>query len=181
MTPAEYIQLKAFARQDGVLLSVLWVGSFGCYVIGLSSPFYAMLALLLTLSTPFVAALRLRNFRDYGCEGFISLMRGWAFVSLMFFYAGVLFALAQYAYFAFIDNGFLVETVTAMMSDKESKAILREAGMWDSVNDTLHELQQMRPIDLAVNVLTTNITAGIVLGLPIAVLMRKNRPLNPLS
>jgi len=30
-------------------------------------------------------------------------------------------------------------------------------------------------------VLTTNITAGIVLGLPIAVLMRKNRPLNPLS
>jgi hypothetical protein len=99
----------------------------------------------------------------------------------MFFYAGVLFALAQYAYFAFIDNGFLVETVTAMMSDKESKAILREAGMWDSVNDTLHELQQMRPIDLAVNVLTTNITAGIVLGLPIAVLMRKNRPLNPLS
>lgn len=181
MTPAEYVQLKAFARQDGVLLSVVWVSSFACYMVGLSSPLYATAALLLMLSTPFLAAMRLRNFRDYGREGSISLMRGWVFVALMFFYAGVLFALAQYAYFAFIDKGYLIETITSMMSDAETKSMLRQSGLWDSVNDSLHELRQMRPIDLAVNVLTTNITVGILLGLPIALLMRKNRPLNSQS
>ena len=47
MTPAEYIQLKAFARQDGALLFLLWIASFACYIIGISSPLYATVALVL--------------------------------------------------------------------------------------------------------------------------------------
>ena len=46
MTPEEYIQLKAFARQDGAMLSLLWIGSFACYIKGLSSPTLAFAALL---------------------------------------------------------------------------------------------------------------------------------------
>ena len=38
MTPAEYIQLKAFARQDGALLALLLVVVFLLYIIGLSNP-----------------------------------------------------------------------------------------------------------------------------------------------
>ena len=38
MTPIEYVQLRAFARQDGALLSLLWIGSFACYIQGLTYP-----------------------------------------------------------------------------------------------------------------------------------------------
>ena len=50
MTPAEYIQLKAFARQDGALMALLWIGSFGCYIAGLGHPIYGMIAVMLAVA-----------------------------------------------------------------------------------------------------------------------------------
>ena len=47
MTPQEYVQLKAFARQDGALLSLLWIGALVCYIQGLTNPLLGMAALLL--------------------------------------------------------------------------------------------------------------------------------------
>ena len=50
MTPEEYKQLKAFARQDGALLSLLWIGAMACYIQGLSSPILGMIAMLLIVA-----------------------------------------------------------------------------------------------------------------------------------
>ena len=47
MTPQEYTQLKAFARQDGVLLALLWIGGFACYILGLSNPMLGLAAMVL--------------------------------------------------------------------------------------------------------------------------------------
>ena len=52
------------------------------------------------LASPFFAARRLWKFRDEVREGQISFLRSMAYYMLMFFYASVLFALAQYIYFA---------------------------------------------------------------------------------
>ena len=51
-------QTKAFARQDGTLLGIVWVASFVCTMLA-AEPEYQMLGLfshLLILSTPFVVA-----------------------------------------------------------------------------------------------------------------------------
>ena len=173
MTPAEYIQLKAFARQDGALMALLWIGSFGCYIAGLGHPIYGMIAVMLAVATPFFAARRLRHFRDFGLEGIISMRRGWAFVVLIFFYASLLLAIAQYAYFAFLDHGFLMDTIEKMLHSPETEQMLKQAGMKESIEENLAQLQAMRPIDIALNVLTTNILIGMVLGLPIAASMRR--------
>ena len=109
MTPEEYIQLKAFARQDGALLSLLWIGGFICYIQGMTNPLLGMLAIILIVISPFFVARRLRHFRDYAREGFISFGRGYAFTVLTFFYAGLLLAAALYVYFAFIDQGYLTD------------------------------------------------------------------------
>ena len=173
MTPPEYIQLKAFARQDGALLSLLWIASFASYILGLANPVYSVLGIVLMFATPFFVMGRLRNFRDYGREGIISLMRGWAFVILTFFYAGLLFAVVLYCYFAFIDNGFLLATFTEMMSTPEAEQLIKQYGMTEQINESLSQLAQTRPIDLALNMLTTNIMLGIMLGLPIAAIMKR--------
>ena len=104
MTGPEYIQLKAFARIDGALLSLLFVAAFVCYVVGLTSPTYGLLAMLTIVLIPVFAVIRLKRFRDNGLMGKISFLRAWFYVSLMFFYGGLLFALVQYAYLAYIDK-----------------------------------------------------------------------------
>ena len=107
MTPIEYVQLKAFARQDGALLALLWVATFLLYIIGVSNQLLGLAAFFLMCYTPFFVGERLGKFRDYGREGVISFRRGYAYTVFVFFYGGVLFAIAQYLYFAFMDHGFL--------------------------------------------------------------------------
>ena len=174
MTPQEYVQLKAFARQDGALLSLLWIGALVCYIQGLTNPLLGMAALVLIVISPFYAANRLRHFRDYAREGVISFGRGYAYTVLTFFYAGLLLALALYVYFAFIDKGYLLGHFTSVVCSEEGRQVLKMYGMAEQqVKDGLQELAQMRPIDYALNMLTVNITTGFLLGLPIAALMKR--------
>ena len=168
MTPEEYVQLKAFARQDGALLSVMWIGAFACYVQGLTNPMLGMLALLLIIASPFFAASRLRHFRDYARDGVISFRRGYAYIVMTFFYAGLLLAAALYIYFAFIDDGFLLGKLMDTMNSEEGRQIIQMYGMREQMEEGLKELGNMRPIDYALNMLTINITTGFLLGLPIA-------------
>ncbi len=169
MTPEEYIQLKAFARIDGALLFLLWTGSFALYVKGMDYPMLGMLSMLLLLISPFYAAKRLRKFRDQAREGVITFARGYAYIVLAFFYSGLLFALAQYAYFTYMDHGFLLEKFTEIANTPESI----QMGLKDMMMQGLNEMKAMRPIDFSVNVLTIIIVAGFAVGLPIAALMQR--------
>ena len=173
MTPEEYIQLKAFARQDGAMLSLLWIGSFACYIKGLSSPTLAFAALLLMTLSPFFAASRLRHFRDYAREGFITFKRGYAYTVMSFFYAGLLMAMAIYVYFEFMDHGYLLGMYSSVMDSEEGKRVLEMSGMKEQMAQGLQDLYNMRPIDYAVNMLTAIIMTGLVLALPIAAMLQK--------
>ena len=173
MTPAEYVQLKAFARVDGALLAVLWIASFACYVAGIANPFYGMMAIILMTATPFLVAFRLGKFRDEGRDGIISLPRGWAYCVYVFFYAAILLAIAQYVYFAYIDQGYLMRSFTTALSTPEAKQMMEQYGLSQTMDESMEMMGQLRPIDYALNVLTANIMIGVVLGLPIAALMKR--------
>jgi hypothetical protein len=174
MTPAEYVQLKAFARIDGLGLSLLWMSSFVCYLIGFSSSVWSIVAVVLGISSLFFVAKRLCYFRDFARDGIISFQRGWAFVALVFFYAAVIFALAQYAYFAYLDHGYLMQSVNQMISLPETQLMINQYGMGEALNESLQELQSLRPIDVALNILTTNIMVGMFIGIPIAAIFRSS-------
>ena len=174
MTPQEYIQLKAFARQDGALLSLMWIGAFVCYIQGLTYPMLGMAAMVFIFGSPFFAASRLRHFRDYAREGIISFSRSYAYTVLIFFYAGILFAVAVFLYFAFLDHGFLLSKIMETVQSTEGRQMIQMYGMEKDVNDSLKTLSELRPIDYALNMLTINIITGFILGLPIAALMQKN-------
>ena len=173
MTAPEYIQLKAFARIDGVWLSLLWIAAFALYIVGLRSPGYGLAAMVLAVATPFFVGTRLRHFRDEGLSGTISFMRGWAYTVYVFFYGGLLFALAQWAYLTYMDQGYLLNTITEMLSAPETVEALRQMGMTETLDESLTMLWQMRPIDLSLNMLTTNILMGMLLGLPIAAVIKR--------
>lgn len=173
MTPSEYIQLKAFARQDGVLMAVLWTVSFAFYVMGLTRPTLGMLAILLALMTPFFMWQRLKKYRDGCLDGVLSLRRGWAFVIFTFFYGSLLFAAIQFVYFSYMDNGRFFKGLTQMFSDPANAESLKSLGIGSSLGETLHEMAAMRPIDLVLNILSSNLLMGLVAGLPIAAMAKR--------
>ena len=173
MTAPEYIQLKAYARQDGFFLALLWIASFASYIIGLSNQMLAMAAMLMAVMSPFFVANRLRKFRDEGREGVISFGRSYAYTIFVFFYGAVLLAVAQYLYFAYMDNGYLVNSFAKMMSTDEGKMVLEQYGMTKVVDDSLAEMAATRPIDYALNILTINISLGFILGVPIGLIMQR--------
>jgi hypothetical protein len=173
MKPIEFYQLKAFAKQDGALLALLWLAALYCYIQGLTNPLLGLVALVLIVISPFYAASRLRHFRDYGREGSISFGRGYVYMVLTFFYAGLLMAAVLYAYFAFIDKGYLAGKFTEMMNSTEGQQALQAYGMADQMKEALREMSELRPIDYALNMLTFNIMTGMLLGLPIAAFMQR--------
>jgi hypothetical protein len=175
MTAPEYIQLKAYARQDGFFLALLWTASFVCYIMGISNQMLGMLAIGLAIMTPFFVAGRLRKFRDEGREGQISFRRSYAYTIFVFFYAAVLLAVVQFLYFAYIDNGYLMSSFSRMMSSEEGKQIISQYGMSQMVEEGLSEMANIRPIDYALNILTVNIIIGFIVGVPIGLVMQREK------
>ena len=135
----------------------------------MENPTLGMMSILLMFISPFYVARRLRRFRDKVREGIISFARGYAYVILIFFYSGLLFAVAQYVYFSYMDHGFLLAKFTEIANAPESIQL----GLKDLMMQSLNEMASMRPIDFSLNVLTLIIMAGFFLGLPIAALMQK--------
>ncbi len=175
MTPQEYVQLKAFARLDGALLALVWIGAFACYVIGMTRPSLTLIALLTVASTPFFVASRLRHFRDYGRQGVLSFGLGYVYSVLAYFYGGLLMTAATYVYFAFIDKGYLIGQFTAMLQSPESQQALQLYGLGGEMKESLRILGELRPIDFALNILSTIILSGFFWGLPIALFMRRKQ------
>ncbi|NPD92687.1 DUF4199 domain-containing protein [Xylanibacter muris] len=176
MKPEEFIQLKAFARIDGALLALFWLSSFIFYIQGLSNPIMGIVSFILAVSSPFYAATRLRIFRDNIRDGIISFRRAAAYYALMFFYASALFAIAQYIYFEFLDNGYLVNTYTQMLNGEEAQIILKNYDITQQqINDNLEVLRQTSPITFALNFMTINIMTGIVLSFPVGLIMKRDR------
>ena len=173
MTAPEYVQLKAYARQDGFFLALLWIASFACYIMGISNGMLGMAAMILAVMTPFFVAGRLRRFRDEGREGVISFRRSYAYPVFVFFYGAVLLAVAQFIYFAYLDNGYLLSTYSKIVSSSEGHELIQQYGMSQVVNDSLSEMASLRPIDFALNILTINILVGFVLGVPIGLVMQR--------
>jgi len=92
---------------------------------------------------------------------------------MTFFYAGLLLAAAIYAYFAFMDNGYLLGKLASTLNSPEGKQLVKAYGLAGQMEANLKELAAMRPIDFAVNMLSINVTTGLLLGVPIAAVARR--------
>lgn len=163
------MQVKAFARQDGALLALLWIASFACVMLMPQS----MTGSLLAIATPFFVGWRLRKFRDYALDGVISFRRGYAFAVYTFIYATLIFAIAQFLYFRYLDGGMFTAmvdtTAQTMMPLYEQSGISAQ-----ELKDSLATIMAMSPIEWSFTFMVQNLIIGTVLSLPIAaVCMRR--------
>lgn len=179
VTRKEYEQLKAFARVDGAIIGVLWILSFACFIGEFSNPVLGIAALAVGVGSLVFAALRLRRFRDFVLEGFISFRRGYVYCLFIFFYASLLMAAAQFVYFQFLDHGFMISKYAEVMTTPEFKAMLQVYGVkTGEMKMFIDNLGALRPIDIALQFLTTDIILGAVTGLPLAAMMARKPRVN---
>lgn len=163
------VQLKAFARQDGVILALTWIASF---ILMIYTPQYSY-GNLLALSTPFIVGWRLCAFRNYALDGKISFRRGFAYSCYTFFYASLVFALCQYAYIKFIDGdsikNMLAETVKVLTP------VYQEQGLsLNEINSAASMMASLRPIDLSIIFMMQNLFIGLLLSLPLALIFKRS-------
>ena len=172
-TREEYEQIKAYARIDGAIMGGMWILSFACFIGQFYEPVLNMASMVLGISAIVVSAIRLKNFRDNILDGVISYWKAYGYSLLTYFYASLLMAAAQYIYFQFIDHGFMLAQYTAMTSSPEFKSHMTLYGIKaDEMKMTMDTIATLRPIDIALQFLTTNLFLGIVISWPIAALLK---------
>lgn len=157
------IQLKAFARQDGFLLFLLWIASFAVIVNNPASSWGSLLA----MATPFYVGYLLARFRNFALDGVISFRRALAFSLYTFFYASLLFAVAQFVYFRYLDNGtFMTMLLTSV---KALEPVYRAQGIsMSELQQSLSMIGQLTPVETAFIFMMQNILIGTLLSFPIA-------------
>lgn len=172
------VQVKAFARQDGAFLALLWIASFLLVVFAPLSSWGSLLA----FSTPFFVGWRLVRFRDYALEGVISYRRGLVFSWYTFFYAALIFAIAQYVYFRFFDHGAMLDMMQASVAKlqgayKDNMGNVKQ--VVDELNQSLTLVSQMPAIEVSFIFMMQNLFWGTLLSLLIPLFgMRKKATTN---
>ena len=159
----ELVQLKAYARQDGLILGAVWIAAFTCFIGSMND---ASLQLGFTtgiISTPFVVFYMLRHYRDKVLTGTISYRRAFAFIAYTMTYASLLLAAATFAYFHFIDNGTFFGTLMANIKLPEVQQAFTDAGMSpQDIEEQLALVSETRPIDFAFSVLFEGIIIAVI-------------------
>ncbi len=167
ITEQALVQLKAFARIDGFVLSVVWLISMWLYIKVPGSVFGP----LLMLSTPFFLTWRLCSFRDKALDGHISVRRSIAYVCYTVFYASLIFALGQYIYFRYLDNGDFLKLLNAGKEIINSNS--QTFGMAaEDIDMAVETVSLMTPIELVFSFMMNNLVIGAMLS-PIVAIFSK--------
>lgn len=174
----DFSQFTAYARIDGAMMGAMWIASFFCFIGEFQAPLLSFVAVALGLASIAVGAMRLRIFRDKVFEGYIPFGKATLYSILTYFYAALLLALAQYVYFRFIDQGYLINQYITMLQTPEYAATIKSAYGLEA-KQVISLLQTttaaMRPIEIAFQFLTLNIILGILLSIPVGALMRRTK------
>jgi hypothetical protein len=170
MTPEAYKQFRAFATQYGTIIGLIWTVSFACYIGGLTYPLLSTISFIFGISSPFIAFFLIRKFRNTNCEGVLSYGRAYWMSLLIFFYAALFTAMAQFIYFRFIDNGYVVSAYEHLLSLPEIKTSMAQLFPHGEVNQMMGMLHSISPIQVTFDLLSVNMIIGAILALPIALL-----------
>ena len=171
MNYEEIKQLRAYARYDGIYLAIVWAASFTCF---LASPLLAILvSSLLTLSTPFFVAYRLKIYREIGLKGIISFKRAYFYCMRVFMNATLLFSLLQWLYMTFLDHGKVINIISAITSLPEYDSFFTALGISrEEFTATLPEA--FSPTTMVINSLMYEVLFGAIISLIVSSIMARN-------
>lgn len=165
--------IQQYAMLFGTYMGIFWILKFMLIPLGLTQPFFSLLFICLTICVPFMGYHYTRLYRDKICGGMLSFMHAWLFNIMMYVCAALLTAIAHYVYFQYIDKGYILETCR----DTLETLINTPSIEIDSrqIKEALDTMSGLTPVDIMLNMLHTNVMFGILLGIPTALLVMRNK------
>lgn len=103
----------------GTYMGIYWILKFILFPLGFHIPFLSLLFVILTLSVPFIGYHYAKMYRDKICGGSIQFSHAMLFTIFMYMFASLLVAVAHYAYFQFIDHGFIINSYIVGRTDDQ--------------------------------------------------------------
>ena len=181
MASAEtYIRMRAFARVDGAKLGLFWIVSFALFIGSFKYPVCGMLWMSTMVATPFLVAILTKLYSDKTPGKRISYRHAYAHSALTVFYASLIMAIAQWAYFQYLDHGQLMSRYASILSDPQFSKSLESMGYSKNIlTKMIEQLRAMRPIDIALQLLWSNMIAGLLMSLTTALYVSSRRYFKP--
>lgn len=167
--------MQRYAMLFGTYMGGYWILKFILFPLGLTVPFLSLLFMGLTLGVPFMGYYYVRMYRNQVCGGAISFPQAWIFTVFMYIFAALLTAVAHYIYFRYIDNGFILNTCETQIDMLAQSNVPRIEGYIDMYRDALEMARTYTPIDITIQIMSTNVFIGSVLAIPTALLVMKRK------
>ncbi|MFV0544592.1 MAG: DUF4199 domain-containing protein [Bacteroides sp.] len=169
--------LHKYAMQFGTYIGIYWILKFILFPFALTIPFLSLLFLALTLIIPFIGYYFVKTYRDKICRGAISFGHAFFFTVLMYMFASLLVAIAHYAYFEYIDQGYVIESYTqiwnTMLTDTPSMEVNRQI-----IEEMIETAKTLKPIDITMQLLSWDVIFGTILAFPTALVIMKKPTTN---
>ena len=145
---ANFRQTNAFAMQHGMMLGIWAIGCQACYILGLSSPLFSNLWLLMLIGIPVVTALlTLRLRKIVGEDVSFPFSRGFVHGILTVMYASVWAAIATFVYMQFFDKGYIFDYFVKAFSTPEMQKLLQESGLEENIRTSTNGMTIIDFID----------------------------------
>ena len=124
------------------------------------------------MAVPFMGYFYVRSYRDKVCQGAISFGQACLFTLFMYIFASLFASVGHYIYFAFIDNGFILDSYTTMVNQvfEINPALVTEKEM---INNMLDDLRLLNPVNITLQLLSIDIILCSCLSIPTALFVKK--------
>ena len=175
-----------YAMNFGAVVGLYNIGKFCLFPLSLHSTMAALFFLSLTLLVPYLIYRLVKRYRDQYCGGQIDFARAFIFSMYTFCFGALLASAAHYIYFAYIDGGAMVSALAqsieqlqgvdlATLEDANAEAITQFNQYIELMQQTIRQIQAMKPIDMTLGMLSNNVSWSIILSLPIALFVKNVR------
>lgn len=168
--------MQSQAMNFGTYMGIFWILKFGLFPLGMTTPFLSFVFLMLTIAVPVLGFHYARVYRDRYCGGGIGFGQAFVFTWMMYLFASLLTALAHYIYFAYIDNGFILNHCEAQIVSIEQSGLPDIEEMVKLLKESLANLKSLNAIDITMQLLSQNSFMAILIAIPTALFVTKKAP-----
>lgn len=163
------------AMTYGTAMGGYWVAKFMLVPFIFTVPMASIIFLLLTAAVPVLGYYFTRQYRNRYCpEGRVPFMQAWIFGLLMYAFAALLVSVAHYVFFRYVDDGAMLATYGQILD----QMLQVDPSLADSVSqyrEAMDLLASLTPIELTVQLISSNVFYGMIFSLPTALLVSLGR------
>lgn len=158
------------AMTYGLALGIFWMIKFIFFILGASNPLFIKIFTILTIAVPFLAYYFTKKYRDEKLGGQISFFHAWRFGMMLYFFAALVVSLEHFVLFQYVVSHDFYERLMNLLIN-----MMQQSQMDASTLQSIAKQTIPSPIHIAVQNIFNNMFYGILLSIPVALLLRRNK------